>query len=276
MEKPLKNDSRNAKKGVSNTDSPSSRDETPLLHWFFTIPCDKMYQKVLNDLLNEKCEKYMYQQENGSKTGYIHWQGHMTLKRRQRRETVNNWLGPYHIEPTRSKKGGDGYCSKGDTYMAGPWYKGYPKPVETITESMLYEWQRKIEAYILGPIHPRQIPWWWEPVGNVGKTEFVKYLLLKYSFIEYCCAKSSRDILTVANPEKTVYLLHFTREREEGTFTPWEAIESLKDGLISDSKLKKTCRNVIMNRPHVIIFANWPPPLGKLSADRFIVERIPT
>jgi hypothetical protein len=144
------------------------------------------------------------------------------------------------------------------------------KPVKIIQE--LRSWQAFIEQTVLSEPDDRTIYWFWEPDGNTGKTSLIKYLLVKYDFCEFSRATKTADIVTVANPAKTCYLFDFARTQEG--FAPYNALEQLKDGLISDSKLKKETRNIIMNPPHVICFANWEPDTDTLSSDRWNITRI--
>lgn len=136
----------------------------------------------------------------------------------------------------------------------------------------LYPWQKYIENLVLEPPDNRSIYWFWEMTGNFGKTSLIKYLLHKYPNIAFSRATKSADIVTVADELHNTYIFDFARSQEG--FTPWNALEQLKDGLISDSKLKKETRNVLINCPHIICFANWMPDMDKLSCDRLIIVEL--
>jgi len=49
-------------------------------------------------------------------------------------------------------------------------------------------------------------------------------------------------------------------------------LESIKNGLFFSGKYEST--QVVMNSPHLIIFANEPPDKSKMSADRWHIVRI--
>ncbi len=158
------------------------------------------------------------------------------------------------------------YCIKEGNYVC-TW--PVPRPLNIITN--LWPWQKEIEDIILSEPDTRTIHWVYGKEGNEGKTQLVKYLVTKYDWVEFSCAQKSADIVTLADPDKTAYLFNFSRSKEG--YTPWDALEQLKNGMISDSKLKKKTKNVVMNSPHVICFANWTPDLKKLSQDRWkIIE----
>lgn len=143
---------------------------------------------------------------------------------------------------------------------------------KTLEYDKLYKWQKKVVDICKEEPDDKTIYWFWEAKGGAGKTQLVKYIMKEFPTAEYCCATKSADILTMANYEKKIYLLNFARSQEN--FAPWIAIEQLKDGLISDSKLKKKCNNIIMDSPHIIVFANWPPATHTISTYKWNITKI--
>lgn len=236
--------------------------------WCFTL---NNYNSVDLDTLNtlkSSLDQYIYGFENAPETGTPHIQGYLYWKNPRNFDYVKSLLPNAHIEKAKGTPADNGkYCSKCgnfDTNMK------IAKPVKIIQE--LRSWQAFIEQTVLSEPDDRTIYWFWEPDGNTGKTSLIKYLLVKYDFCEFSRATKTADIVTVANPNKTCYLFDFARTQEG--FAPYNALEQLKDGLISDSKLKKETRNIIMNPPHVICFANWEPDTDTLSSDRWNITRI--
>lgn len=69
--------------------------------------------------------------------------------------------------------------------------------------------------------------------------------------------------------EKDPPILVFDFSRSD-SFVPWDTIESLLNGEVSSTKYNG--RALSIDRPHVVCFANRPPPdVGaKVSADRVI------
>jgi len=175
-----------------------------------------------------------------------------------------------HIEKMRgSIEQNMSYCTKDGVYHSNIKKKS---PLKVLTENDLYDWQRDIEMLILTEPDERTIHWYWDSTGCSGKTKLTKYLLNKYDWVAFSTCTKSADILTIASEDKTAYILNFTRSQEG--FAPWQALESLKDGLVSDCKLKKQSRQIVMNCPHVICFANWEPDRSKLSKDRWCIVEI--
>lgn len=202
--------------------------------------------------------------ENGTK----HLQGYVEFKNQTRFSTLKKICERAHWETAKGNREANvTYCSKDANFITNITV---PKPLKIITE--LRPWQKEIEDIVKTEPDDRTIYWYWESKGNVGKTALIKYLLKTYSFCEFSRATKSADILTIANESKTCYLFDFARSQEG--FAPYMALEQLKDGLISDSKLKKESRNIIMNPPHIICFANWEPDTTTLSTDRWHIRPI--
>lgn len=167
------------------------------------------------------------------------------------------------------------YCTK-ETVIHNDWpeyekrnaYKGNDLP----QKEQLYPWQLSVLDIINQQPDDRTINWIWEPDGNVGKTKFCKYLAYNHQNICLTTATKSADILTCVEPHFKTYIFDFPRC--VGDFTPWNAIEQIKNGFVTDSKLKKKSQCIMFEPPHVLIFANHPPKLDKLSLDRWNICKI--
>lgn len=218
------------------------------------------------DTLTHEFKDYIIGKEIGDE-GTPHLQGYVEFKNARYLSSLKKINQRIHWQVSRgTRQDNINYCSKEKDFIS----TFREKPTVIITT--LRPWQLEIERLVLSDPDDRSIHWYWEPIGNIGKTALIKYLLMTYKWIEFTRATKSADILTIADPKKTCYLFDFARCQEG--FCPWIALEQLKDGLVSDSKLKKTSRNVIMNCPHVIVFANWAPEQDRLSMDRWIIKEL--
>lgn len=217
--------------------------------------------------------KYAFQEEIAPTTGTPHLQGYIDFGKRVYKSYCIKICDKASFRPERNHEALLKYVSDMKK-RSGNYYTNLEDEkifISPLHYDMLYPWQKEIEDLINTEPHDRHIYWYWEPTGNVGKTEFIKYLLTKYSKCEFSRACKSADILTVASVSKSVYLFDFARSQDG--FAPWNAIEQLKDGLISDSKLKKKSNNIIIPRPHIICFANWEPNV-QLSEDKLVIKQI--
>lgn len=216
---------------------------------------------------------YVFQEEIGEKTQTPHLQGLIKFKNaRYKSSLIKEFKGCY-FEPCRNEKAAHEYCQKAST-RAGKIYTN----IVTVSELKipkyegLYDWQKEIVELIRTEPDDRSIYWYWDNEGCRGKTTLIKYICSHFKNATFTCATKSADILTIADEKINIYLIAFARSQEN--FAPYNALEQLKDGLISDSKLKKISRNIIMNSPHVLVFANWPPDTSKLSKDRWVITNL--
>lgn len=256
----------------------SQKQISPAKHWIFTW---NNYPADAREILSSKSSKYkriVCQCEIAPTTGTPHVQGYIEFKEKVRPMSVFpditiRWKKCYSIE------GGSNYCLKDDTRDPDGWELCIPRrkaPLRLMKPEQFTDWMKEIHDLILVDNDDyRTMLWFWEEVGGVGKTEFIKYMAATYGDdVVVCRTAKSSDILTCATDEARMYLFDFPRDAEVG-FSPWNAIEQIKDGFVTDGKLKKTARRLIFNRPYVIIFANWPPPPPvPLSADKLRVRYI--
>lgn len=162
------------------------------------------------------------------------------------------------------------YCSKDGNFETN---LEMPEKVEIIEE--LRPWQKEIADLIQQKPDKRTIHWYWDPIGNIGKTELCKYLYIKYG-IMYITGGKGSDILHVCtealskNPKCKTFILDFPRAIEG--FVSYTAIEQIKNGFWTSTKYEGG--TICINRPHVIIFANWEPEIEKFSADRWRIVKL--
>lgn len=175
------------------------------------------------------------------------------------------------------------YCLKEDTRMAEgrQWQKGcprVPRPLERVLRSELRPWQERIFALVEKPCprDDRTIRWYWEPNGNVGKTFLVKCLIDSGLSVVQVAGKAADLMYFVAEYHKANYegpdivVIDIPRVNHNGI--SYSGIEAVKNGLVASTKYE--CRNVRMNTPHVLVFANEEPEREKLSHDRWVVKEL--
>lgn len=236
--------------------------------WFITILnyVDTEISKIEDEC--EKAEQYIWGYELCPSTGTPHVHLYITY------ENTRTWSSMKKKFPRANLKVAKGndkqnyiYISKQNNFKTNikP-----PVPLKLITE--LYPWQRDVEQLCLAEPDDRHIYWFYESTGGRGKSALCKYLVSRYPHIICIGTGKSADIITLVEERYTVYLLDFPRTVEG--FAPFTAIEQLKNGMITDGKLKKKARTLVFNSPQVIIFANFEPDYSCLSADRWIVTHL--
>lgn len=155
-------------------------------------------------------------------------------------------------------------------------FKHKPKNHEKI-ELIPNEFQKKV-LEIIEKKDYRKINWFYDPIGNTGKTYISKYLMLlnNDTYIVKNCG-GIRDFSTIIENalesgwnRKTI-IFDLPRSAEEKDI--YTCIETIKDGIVTSTKYSgKT--TVFSENPVVIVFANFLPQENKLSADRWDITHI--
>lgn len=158
------------------------------------------------------------------------------------------------------------------------------KPAEE-KPKMPYEphlWQTQLFEKINKPTSwsDRKITWVYETVGNTGKSYFGEYWSRTdpKRFYYVNAISSARDFATVIKTAQSsgwtghCLIIDLTRSHEDrdSLYIP---LEMIKSGIITATKYEGGTID-LGSRPHVVVFANWPPNISKLSLDRWDINRI--
>lgn len=254
---------------VGNTSTTGKKVENAAYCWSFTWPWkedDDLCQmcQVLKDI----CKTFVFQLEEAPSTGYKHYQGFISLKIKERMSTLKNLLGgTIHWEPAKNRFSLEKYAGKCETRLGGPWNES---SVFIKTISKLRPFQIEAEHICLTEDDDRIIHWYWEPSGNTGKTQFCKYMYVKHkvTLIGNCDFK---DMAHGIKNQPKVVLINIPKDTKEYTIN-YKAIECIKDGLIFSPKYDGGAK--VWNSPVVIVFANFPPKLTGVSADKWRITNI--
>lgn len=243
------------------------------IHWFFTFfEYSESDLRELCEFCKFKCKESLFQEEKCPTTGRMHLQGSITLKKRARWSEFGlskkiHWEKTHHLESSIN------YCQK--TYTrAGRQFKNGIEiiPIKTITT--LYKWQSEIEDIYLQEIDDRKIFWFWENTGNIGKSAFCKYMILKYNCL-FCSGGKYSDIMNlVFNQDMTACrAVIFDIPRAHKGAISYASLESIKNGLVCNTKYETGVK--IFNPPHIFIFANFEPDdPEQLSEDRWVITNL--
>lgn len=250
----------------SNTDIQDAKErDHAKIHWFFSLKAEDITEEYLSSKLKKISINYNFQKEMGTKTGYIHYQGYIHLKKKLRMSTLKKDLWTHiHLEACRNIDACEQYCQKSETRIGEPVF--YPEKVIILKESELYQWQQNIVNIVKGKPDKRIIFWFVDYTGGKGKTELSRYLVHTFNAIYIDCGQR-KDILYYCAEagESNVYVFDFVRS-VEGRIS-YSAIESIKNGLYFAPKYKST--TISRNPPHIIIFSNFFPDMNQLSTDRW-------
>jgi hypothetical protein len=140
-------------------------------------------------------------------------------------------------------------------------------------------WSLNLLNYLeSNPPDDRHIIWVYDQFGESGKTKLVKYLCnefpLKYHFSRGAASNkdTSFQITTALKSgwNQHCFFFDFPRDMENKNF--YESLENIKDGMITSSKYLS--HSAIFNSPHIVVMANFPPNISKLSKDRWRIFEI--
>lgn len=261
--------------GNTETDS-QPKKISQRMHWHFTLNNYQMEDiDVLDALFRQICTDWAFQEEIGKKEKTPHLQGAIRLKKSMR-YTEFSPNKRIHWEAQRYSHM---YALKEDTRKPGgiQRYGGTYKPqtpLKLISESSLYDWQEELLNVIKSDCEDdRKVHWYWETNGNVGKSAFTKLAVVKYNCIPAISGKYA-DIINLVfkqDMDKCRCII-FDIPRNNGNSVSYSAIESIKNGLIVNTKYETGYKT--FNAPHVIVFSNSPPEEHKLSADKWSIKNI--
>lgn len=152
----------------------------------------------------------------------------------------------------------------------------YPKWVKEVythapiplMEGILRPWQQRLLDIVTGDAHPRRIYWFYDAVGNKGKSWMATYLARNYGALVLSNGKSA-DIAHVYDKHPIVVWDLSRCQIENVNYGP---MEDIKNGRIFSPKYDSCVK--LFPIPHVVVFANFLCPDGKFSEDRLRVVNL--
>ncbi len=259
-----------AQSGTGNT----SKSRT----WFFTLnnPSEGDRDTLAQ---HSGVEELCFQVERGE-GGTPHFQGVIKFKNARHFNSVKALLGVrYHLEKCRNWKAAVLYCKKEEGRELGPWHYKKGRLMREVIDYFDFElktpWQDEIMTISSGDPSLRTIYWYWEPVGKKGKTTLARHLYIKGGVL-YLSSGKGNDIKyamkNLIDSADFPSLVIFDLPRSSEGYISWDAMESLKNGILFSGKYESGC--AVFPIPHVIVLANFPPDTAKLSMDRWVIKFI--
>jgi hypothetical protein len=149
----------------------------------------------------------------------------------------------------------------------------YDQINEKSKDIVLYDWQLELEKELKTTPDPRKIFWYFDLIGNTGKTYFAKWKYQLDKFTAVVQGGQAKDIYHIiskrANDTKTIII---DMSRSAQYLIDYNLIENVKNGYFQSGKYNSTM--TIMPIPHIVIFANFRPKINKLSMDRWDIRRL--
>jgi len=263
----MTSDSSNSSKG-GNTKTPLVKQISPAKRWCFVL--NNYTEDELTNLVpkfQEYCSKWIWAKEVGE-CGTPHIQGFCEFKTKKRPVSVfeNKRM---HFDKAKAQDLDQViYCSKEGSVIEKVGLPNIPRPLKVINPNRPF--QQEILEIIKGEPCDRKIFWYFGE-GGIGKTQFCKYLSYKHNAI--CLSGKGADVRNgvceyLKTNGDTPELVLFPIPRSYNTeYLSYEALENIKDMYFYSGKYEGGMING--NPPHLIVFANEPPDISKMSKDRW-------
>lgn len=232
------------------------------------------YETIISYLKRESKE-YIVGKEVGL-SGTPHLQGFILFKCARSFKSVQKNLYGSHIEVAKgTAKANFEYCSKDGNYVTNMDYEPVEKIIDPLDGKKLYPYQEEILNFCKNGDDDRSIRWYYEKIGNVGKSALCKHICMNYKAI-VLSGKSSdmaNGILKYKeNNKRSPKIIIIDIPRSNTGYISYGGIEMIKNGCFYSSKYEGGM--LLMNNPVVIVLSNNEPDYSKMSNDRFKVTEI--
>lgn len=252
---------------------------SPAKHFVFTHNnyTESDLEEWKNVAKDPNVELLIFQSEKGLETGTPHLQGMISFKGKRRWNNIVSSKVPSFQVRKGSKISNILYCTKTSTWSE-PWIRFYhgwsaPETVKTIEPTRW--WQKEILEHISKPPDDRTIYWYHGP-GKMGKTSFAKYLTVHHKATPLNGKGADMRMGVCDYLEKfgsTPKLIVVPIPRSYSCeYLSYEGLETVKDMYFYSSKYKG---GVVCGNPcHLVVLANEPPDVTRMSRDRWVVVDI--
>lgn len=132
-------------------------------------------------------------------------------------------------------------------------------------------WEFKLKEVVENDTDTRSIHWFYDPIGETGKTINAKDLYFNHNAF-YCTGGKASDIAHAYNYEPLVIFNLVASVDETTMHYIYKVLEEFKDGIFSSGKYQSITKSFSI--PQVIVFSNMKPDLSKMKRNRLIIHDI--
>lgn len=136
---------------------------------------------------------------------------------------------------------------------------------------VLRPWQESLLSLLEDTPSPRQILWYYDEIGNTGKSTFSMWLLRSFpEKVQVFLGGKSVDVAFYLDSSKTIFIFDYSRDAME--YINYGTLEQIKNGFVWSPKYNSMVKQ--FKTPHVVCFSNQEPDRTKLSRDRWNINHI--
>lgn len=251
-----------------------------------TFSLDKNPDKsLISSFFKLYAKQWGYQLEQGTTTGYKHWQCRISLKEKIRSTGLykliieNNLAIATDAISVTSKNCSSGdnfwnYTTKDYTRIEGPWTSRdapLTHQMKLFNDWGLRPWQEDLKK-IAQTFCLRTIDLIYDIEGNNGKSLFSEFMEYEKIAEEVPPYRLMDDIFAwvASRPIKQCYIFDMPRGMKKDKLADfYSGIEVIKNGVAYDKRY--TAQKIRFNRPRVFVFTNTLPEFNLMSKDRWKV-----
>lgn len=264
--------------GNTNPEIKYNKDDVKRNRWILVLNnYDSNDFEILKIWCEFNCKKFILGKEVG-KQGTKHIQGYINTKKQYRWNELKKCLdNRIHFEPAVKPENNNAiYCSKDGDYVQVGLDKYIPRTIKIIQN--LRPFQKTLEDYILNNEACGKIMWVYDKVGQLGKTEFLRYMFVKHK-IPFSYGGKCSDIINLIfnnkdyflSSDKPAVIYNFGRDTDNMKIS-YKSMEQISDGCISNTKFEAGC--FVCNKVNVLVLANCKPYLSALTGSRWLIKKI--
>ena len=247
----------------------------------FTLKAENITKDDIISWLEKNAKTWCFQLEKGETTGYVHFQGRVSLRKKVRltgQIKVQPWENHCNWSVTSNTNSGNCfYVLKDDTRIEGPWTEKdvqvyIPRQIREIRA--LYPWQQSI-VDMADVWDTRTINMIYDPLGNIGKSVLVGYMRCHGLARKLPPLNDYKDVMRIIcdMPTSRCYLFDMPRAMKKDKLGQlYTAIEEVKSGYAFDDRY--SFKEKFFDCPNIWIFANTLPDFAMLSKDRWKIWEV--
>lgn len=250
--------------------------------FFFTyhLQNGEQFEQAFDNLkgLGDICDKFVWGEEHGKSGKTPHIQGAFILSSKMRWKTIESNFFTNPCPYGKKLKNWDRslkYCCKELNRIESNCK--LPRPLNILKEEQLYPYQKHIVDKLKEEPNDRDVIWIYGDY-SIGKTQLCKYLTFHKLALGPLEGEKKHILSVVAqNKDEDGFIIYLTADESiYQKHSLFNCIEKIKDGYFMSHFGTDNTEPIIMNSPHILVFANRPPDFSKtnMDPDRFFVYKI--